>query len=189
MPRQLSEAEFQLRRAIYRTGDLLANYDVDEKDVEVLGRQLMIDSGVCPNCRGTGEGGDEDGPVEPCPYCGGSGFTRDLLSDSDPERKPAPQRVVVTNHALDRLRERFAEDVSGADQDLVRLLVGMFHNSKEVGERVTDLAFVRVSEFYRSGRKIGLSCKTEGDVVKIITVLYPEELHTTGCIRLDEEGS
>ena len=106
---------------------------------------------------------------------------------AEPPQAMHPDRKTlwIEPHALDQLRERFPDEISGDDHDLRRLLFGMFYNGSEVGERVVSTSFVRVA-YFKSGRGIALSCKDEGHRFAIVTVLYPEELHTTGLIRLPE---
>lgn len=92
----------------------------------------------------------------------------------------------VEQHAIDQLRERFPDEVSGKDADLRRLLFGLFYNGAEVGERVVDTAFVRTS-YFNSGTPIALSCKDEGHRYAVVTVLYVDELDETGLVRFPEK--
>jgi dCMP deaminase len=114
------------------------------------------------------------------------------LPVSPPPRCPLPEapprkKVFVDPHAIEALKTRFPDEISGTYADLIKLLVGMYHCGQEVGERVCNTGFVRVAEFRRTGRMIGLSCRDEGHRIIVITVLFVEELHTTGFIRLSKD--
>ena len=86
---------------------------------------------------------------------------------------------------MDRLRERFSDEVTGSDADLRRLLFGLFYNGAEIGERVVDTAFVR-SAYFNSGKPIALSCKDEGHRFVVVTVLHLEDIESTGLVRFEE---
>ena len=92
----------------------------------------------------------------------------------------------VEQHAIDQMRARFPDDVSGEDSDIRRLIFGLFYNGSEVGERVVDTAFVRVA-YFNSGKAVALSCKDEGTRYAVITVLYVEDLEETGLIRFPDK--
>ncbi len=67
----MTEAEYNLRLLMYRTGQRLEGDTLDDDELVNLGKQLIAESLVCPHCDGTGEDGDPDGGSYACSTCGG----------------------------------------------------------------------------------------------------------------------
>lgn len=71
----------EMRIAIFGFGVKLRDYALTESEVVRLGEDIIKLSGVCENCRGTGEDGDppeangEGGSMFLCQRCDGTGFS------------------------------------------------------------------------------------------------------------------
>jgi hypothetical protein len=76
----MTEDEYNLRMRVYKIGQELEGFEIDEDRQISLGKELISLSGVCRNCGGDGQDGDppdaagEGGWIGKCDCCEGKGF-------------------------------------------------------------------------------------------------------------------
>lgn len=65
---------YVLRSAVYALARKIDIFELEENELDRISKELILVSGVCRCCGGTGEDGDPDGGTYACDICNGQGY-------------------------------------------------------------------------------------------------------------------
>lgn len=97
-------------------------------------------------------------------------YSGPLCEPHTPSVSPAAsRRVFIEPEVVDELRGHFPGVVSGTDADVIRLLIGMYHNAYEHHSDSSNRS-TRLAEFRGTPFHIALSCVDDGYKIRVVHV-------------------